>query len=308
MRRPCRDADLTVDGIAGSTTGEGASITDASRAAELRAPSSACAATGRGATSSNAARGISDDREHHALESSVVHRSDAEHERDPGRHPDAERGESGADTRGACRRGGGTGELAVVAHHALDLCVGRTERDEVGSALEEIDHGSGGHAAPSGSLLRLGLAGEHSREPGDDGRGYQQCRRDGDRGARKEQPQRDGGRQADDTRDPPRRQHAEPDVLQRVDVSDDSSEQVAAVEAVQPGRCESLEPLVDADSQLGQRPEHAVVPDETLAVAEQATGDGEEPNADDREPEVRDRAVLRAPRDQPRRRAEERDR
>ena len=120
--------------------------------------------------------------------------------------------------------------------------------------------------------------------------------------------ERDGGRQADDTGDPPRRQHAEPDVLQRVDVSDDSSEQVAAVEAVQPGRCEPLEPLVDAHSQLGQRPERGVVPDETLAVAEQATGDGEEPNADDRETEIRDRAVLRAPRDQPRRRAEERDR
>ena len=118
--------------------------------------------------------------------------------------------------------------------------------------------------------------------------------RDGDGGRRQHDPERDCRRHTHDPGDAPRRQDAEPDVLQGIDVLDHAVEQVAAVEGVQPGRGDALEPLVHGDTEVSEGTERSVVTDEALAVAEQAAGEGEEPHADHSEAEVGNRPVLGA--------------
>ncbi len=84
---------------------------------------------------------------------------------------------------------------------------------------------------------------------------------------------RDRRRRTDDARDAPRRQDAEADVLQGVDVLHHAIEQVAAVERAEARRGDALEPLVHGDAQVGESTERSVVTDEPLAVAEQAAGE-----------------------------------
>ena len=57
-----------------------------------------------------------------------------------------------------------------------------------------------------------------------------------------------------------------------VHVLDEAGQQVAAPERGQPGRGQSLQPLVDADPQVGQDAQGGVVADQAFAVAEQTPG------------------------------------
>ena len=74
---------------------------------------------------------------------------------------------------------------------------------------------------------------------------------------------------------------AQHDVLEGVDVVDHPGHEVAPAEEGEAGRGDRLEPAVDTDAQVGQHPEGGVVPDQPLAVAEEAAREPEELHAHD---------------------------
>ncbi len=95
-----------------------------------------------------------------------------------------------------------------------------------------------------------------------------------------------------------RRDHAEMQVLQRVDVADEAGEQVAVAPVVELGRREPLEPLVDMDARAGEPPQSHVVRGQALQVAQHRPAEPEEAHADDGDGEREDGRLLGRPRDQ----------
>ena len=76
-------------------------------------------------------------------------------------------------------------------------------------------------------------------------------------------------------------------------------EQVAAPEAGQPLRRQHLEPAPDGHPDVGQGPEHGVVGDQPLGVAEEPAPDAEGADGHDGDLEGQDRRHLRRPGDEP---------
>ena len=81
-------------------------------------------------------------------------------------------------------------------------------------------------------------------------------------------------------------------VLERVHVRHHAREQVALGKAPKLGRCERLDPPVDAGAHVAKRAQCHVVRDETLAVASHRAGEPEEADRDDRGQEREDRGLL----------------
>ncbi len=174
--------------------------------------------------------------------------------------------------------------------------------DELGSAPEEL-HELGRELAARGGLASTGSPGERSGEQRDGDPHDQQPRGEDHRGGRQERrgkPDRGG---ADDERDERRPEAADVKTLERVDVPDHASEQVTAAVALELGRRERLDPLVEAGADPAERAQGEVVRDETVEVPGQRAGEPEKADCDDRHRQRQDRRLLGGARDQvPRRR------
>ena len=100
------------------------------------------------------------------------------------------------------------------------------------------------------------------------------------------------------TRDERRREPAHVETLERVDVPDHAREQVPAAIALELGRRERLDPLVEAPADPTERAQREVVRDEPIEITAERPGEPEEANGDDRHREGQDRRLLGGSRDQ----------
>ena len=122
-----------------------------------------------------------------------------------------------------------------------------------------------------------------SRQPRHRGRRDGQGRQEDEARLREEPPEGGDGGGADEHRHGEGLDHPQHHVLEGVDVVDDARHQVATPEAGQAGRSQGLESLEDPHAQVGQGAQGRVVTDETLAVAQETTGQPEELDPDDGE-------------------------
>ena len=118
--------------------------------------------------------------------------------------------------------------------------------------------------------LRLAPSGERPGEPGHDSGGEQQGDGQDHRRRRQHPPHEDDGQHAHDHSDAERGDDPDDQILQRVDVLDHASQQVASAEHGQAGGGQPLESVVDRHPQVGEQSEGGVVAHQSLLVSEEA--------------------------------------
>ena len=99
-------------------------------------------------------------------------------------------------------------------------------------------------------------------------------------------------------RDDGRQQAAEVEVLQRVDIADEASEQVAVPPVAELRWREGLELVVDPGACVAEAPQRDIVGGQALEVARDRPGETEEADAHDGRGEREDGGLLRGSRDQ----------
>ncbi len=189
-------------------------------------------------------------------------------------------GEGEPDARRARALVGRRPQAAIRQGDSFHLLPGASHDRQLGRTLNEVDH-SRAHLAPGRRLLRLLPPGQATREPGHhrgrDQEGHQQnCA-----GTGEEYPHDGDSARPDQAGHSEGLDDPEHDVLERVDIVDDPGHEVTAAKEGKAGRGDRLELTVDTDAEVGQHPKGGVVPDEPLAVAEEAAREPEDLYAHD---------------------------
>jgi hypothetical protein len=203
----------------------------------------------------------------------------------------------GADTGERERGGRGGGdrpplglglERAARGVDAPEGVVDPTEGQQLGRALQQVDHVGRQLGAPGPLLDALAAGQGEQRRP--DERDEQGGAED-EAGGGEEEAHDDDGQRGDAERDDEGVEAAQVEVLERVDVLDGPARHVAAAPVRQSPRGERLEAVEQPDAPPGQRPERGVVRAELLRVAQggaqhgdhldrgQQPGDGAEPGS-----------------------------
>ena len=134
---------------------------------------------------------------------------------------------------------------------------------------------------------------ERDAEPADE-----EPRREHDRGGGQERGRRADAGGAGRERDEGGPDASEVQALEGVDVADHPCQQVALPEALELGRGERLDPLVEAGADAAEGAERQVVRPEPVGVARQRPGKAEEAHRDDCRRQRENRRALRGARDQ----------
>ena len=173
----------------------------------------------------------------------------------------------------------------------------RTEGDELGRRLERVEQLGSQHSARR-RLAASGCPCERAAEAGQQQpRQQEECREHEPGDGQRDDPGADGDRSCNHG-DGDRPDRTEVEVLERVDVGDETAEQVAGPDRRQARRDEWFESREEARPQRRDGAQRGVVRGEPLEVAEHAAADAEEPDAHDRNSELEDRRLLGRTRDQ----------
>ena len=186
------------------------------------------------------------------------------------------------------------------------MTVGPVEGDEVRQAVHLVDDRGAQLAARPDRPFRY-LA---RQPPG------QQRKDDADEHEEREEdePERDvedaeqhAGERGHQDRDDRRHEHADVEVLERLDIGDDPGQQVAASAGRQARRRERLDRGIEPDPHVGQDPKGRDVRRVPLEIAECRPADGQDPDGGDREGELGDVVHHGGPADEERRHRHEGD-
>ena len=169
---------------------------------------------------------------------------------------------------------------------------------QLGCAFEEVDDACRELAAPvawRASSRRARRPVNQGTAEADEAESDQQH----DAGLREEPPEDRDGARSDKHGHEERLQNPQHNVLQRVDVVDEASHEVAAPEDGDARRCHRFEPLEDTHPEVASTPSAASWPDQSLAVAKEPPRQPEELHADDGQSQRGLRRALCRPGDQP---------
>ncbi len=290
----------TASGSSGSTIGGSVARMSNTRAALRRTRCSDCVAAGSSETISNAASG---------MRATTASTTPSSAPRVTGADPHQQRrphGEAREQCRqpladaGRSRAGGGDARQArLVCRRLLKLRVERSEGDQLGGALEEVDHG-GGQLSPGRRLSGFRALGQPAGQP------WHRRGRQRQGGASRIRPAAGRIHHTSETITAPTISAMANGGITRSRTS--CSESTSCTrrarrsplrKAGRPAGARRLEPLVGAHPQIGEGAECGVVADEALAVAEQGARQGEEVDTDDGQGQGRLGGSLRRARDQP---------
>ena len=173
-----------------------------------------------------------------------------------GQHPG--HGHPGDEDHERVRGPGGEGvappephELGVGRADACDRVVLAAKGDELGGAAQEL-HQLGGQLPAGGGLPAAGGAGQRPGQKRHGDAADEQSGSEDDRGGREHRRRRDDRSSGGDDGDQRRADAARVEALEHVHVRHHAVEQLAAAVALELGRGERLDPLVEARPDAGQ--------------------------------------------------------
>ena len=188
-------------------------------------------------------------------------------------------------------------QLSIHRIDTLELPIDPSEGDELRRSHERLD-GLARQLGPGGRLVPSALARRLARHRGGDKSTGGETGKQHDRGYRQHNRRRQYRACADDERHQRRPHGAQEQELHRLDIGDETAEQIAASRRAETSGNERLQALVKRDAQGAQEAEGRVVRNETLGVAKGGARDAEELHQPDRHAERENRRLQRRLRNQ----------